>query len=70
MIMATDDQLKDMSDEAADMLLNAERHVGGRLGIGNAWEELETLGLIGPRDRLTREGARVAKLIQREYWGI
>lgn len=64
-----------LSDEAFDMLLNAQARTGGRIGIGDrateqdSWRELRELGLLSPRNFLTARGAERAWQIQWDRWG-
>ena len=73
-----------LSDEAYDVLLNAEARTGGRPGVTDpgrevdVYGELQQIGLLSPRWYLTRQGAELAKQFQRELakqfqrdrWGI
>lgn len=64
-----------LSEQARDMLLNADARVGGSLGIGareteeGTWRELRELGLIGDKNGLTRRGSRIAQAMQTAHWG-
>lgn len=60
-----------LSEEAQDMLVNAELRIGGAVGVGSekAEQELRTAVLIGREGGLTRLGVRVARECQREWYG-
>jgi hypothetical protein len=62
---------EDLTEEIRDMLLNAEAHVGGAVGIGSdeALTSMTITGLIGPRGGLTKKGAKRAFSAQSEEWG-
>lgn len=62
-------------DIIKEMLINAEASQGSPLGIWSPPEEEELArsmmtarGLIGPKGFLTRQGATVARRLQREYF--
>lgn len=73
--MATFDSADDVSDQANDMLLNAEARAGGRIGIGNSGTEqqahslLRDAGFLTVNGRLTKAGADKARELQQERWG-
>lgn len=60
----------DLSDAAADSLLNAHRRTGGRPGTASAatYAELHTAGLLSAKHNLTAKGAALARQIQDERW--
>lgn len=64
MLMLTPEEYAD------DMLINAEMHVGGRIGVGpdEGQAVLRERGFIGPRGGLTRTGLAEARKLYREYW--
>lgn len=59
-------------DQAAarDMLVHAELHVGGQVGVGTdaALGYLRASHLIGAHDGLTERGVRLAITEQRKHW--
>ncbi|PPS89565.1 hypothetical protein [Streptomyces sp. MH60] len=60
-----------LSEQAKDMLTNAEPRIGGKVGIGSeeAEAELRAASLISPKRRLTRLGLQLAREYQRDFFG-
>lgn len=68
--MAWSAEIRALGEGARDRLLNADRHTGGYLGLGeeDALAELQAKGLASPKGNLTRAGAALAREIQDGYW--